>query len=215
MGRFYTVDEINPNLKKLSDNYQKIREEFNDNKDRLTWTNWHGDNCYTSISKSPYDGWQVAALYLEYKNFIVNNIDSYKEAYNTEVHVDEDKNIISSDNTKVLPLLTDLAYESGLTTRVGISLLVPGKDIDWHVDNDPYDDEYITIRGLWGIDVNPTDDEHSFLAIHVDGNTSIQHFENNKFIFFWGRTTHMVYNSLSTPRYCLCFDQKVKIDNLL
>ena len=36
-------------------------------------------------------------------------------------------------------------------------------------------------------------------------------FANNRFHFFWGRSLHHVYNTLSTPRYCLCFDNLVTI----
>jgi hypothetical protein len=68
---------------------------------------------------------------------------------------------------------------------------------------------------LWGLDVQSSKDEYAFLALNTQKGVFSEYFENNKFMFFWGNTTHMVYNTLSTPRYCLCFDQKVKIDDLL
>jgi len=215
MGRFYSLEEINPELKLLSDNYHTIAEEFNENKDKLVWTNWTGNNHYTSVKANPYDGWQVAALYLEYNNYIEQNRSYYEQVYKTKAHIDYERDIIYSDNADYLPTLTNFAYQSGLRQRVGISVVHPGKAIDWHVDNDPSDDDYITIRGLWGLDIKSTEDEYAFLALNTQKGMFTEYFESNKFMFFWGSTTHMVYNTLSTPRYCLCFDQKVKIDDLL
>jgi len=215
MSRFYSIDDLNPNLKVLSDNYGAIREEFIANKDKLVWTNWHKNNSYTSVSNNPYDGWQVAGLYLEYSEQLVRNIDQYRNVYQTEVYPDEDMGVVYGDNAKILPTLTECAYKSGLRTRVGISVVHPGKHIPWHKDNDPADEDTVTMRGLWGIDVNSNKDEYAFLSLNVSGNMPTEHFQNNKFILFWGRTTHMVYNTLTTPRYCLCFDMKVNIEDIL
>lgn len=215
MSRFYTIEELNPDLKILSDNYDAIREEFIANKDKLVWTNWHPNNTYVAPADNPYDGWEVAALYLEYNQHIVNNINYYKDKYKTEVYPDSDRGIVYGDNAKLLPTLTDCSYRSGIRTRVGISVVHPGKHIGWHIDNDPATEDTVTIRGLWGIDVNTTKDEYAFLSLNIRGDMPTEHFENNKFIMFWGRTTHMVYNTLSTPRYCLCFDVRVNIDDIL
>jgi len=215
MGRFYTIDEINPNLKLLSDNYQQIVEEFKENKDKLTWTNWKGNNNYDTVRSNPYDGWEVASLFIEADDYVLDHLQYYKSVYNTEVYIDEEYKIAYSDNAKLLPTLRNIACESGLRQRVGISVVHPGKQIDWHVDNDPKDEECITIRGLWGLEVNSNDDEYALLALNTQRGMLSEHFENNKFMFFWGSTTHMVYNTLTTPRYCLCFDQKVNINELI
>ena len=63
MPMFFTTEQINPSLTLLSDNYAKIRDEFKNVRDELEYTNWNGNNEYTSIKKSPYDGWKVAPLY--------------------------------------------------------------------------------------------------------------------------------------------------------
>ena len=59
---FFTTKQINPSLTILSDNYATIRDEFNNVRDELEYTNWNGNNEYSSIKKSPYDGWRVAPL---------------------------------------------------------------------------------------------------------------------------------------------------------
>ena len=63
MPMFFTTEQINPSLTLLSDNYAKIRDEFKNVRDELEYKNWNGNNEYTSIKKSPYDGWKVAPLY--------------------------------------------------------------------------------------------------------------------------------------------------------
>ena len=215
MSRFYSIEELNPDLKLLSENYDSIKEEFLTNKDKLVWTNWSPNNTYVAPGNDPYEGWQIAGLYLEYGQHIVDNIDTYRKLYQTEVYPDPERGIVYGDNAKSLPILTDIAYKCGLRTRVGVSVVYPGKHIGWHTDNDPATEDTVTLRGLWGLDINSTSDEYAFLSLNVRGDMPTEHFENNKFIMFWGRTTHMVYNTLKTPRYCLCFDMKVNIDDIL
>ena len=178
---FFTKEQINPALSLLSDNYASIRDEFNQVKEELVYTNWNSDNEYRSIKKNPYNGWKVAGLFCE--------------------------GTIYHDNTSKLPTLYNLCMESGLTQRCGISVLEPKKSIGWHIDKDPKYKDKIIVRGLWGLDINPQDQE--VCEIHLKHKKET--FANNRFHFFWGRSLHHVYNTLSTPRYCLCFDNLVKL----
>ena len=179
---FFTTKQINPSLTILSDNYATIRDEFNNVRDELEYTNWNGNNEYSSIKKSPYDGWKVAPLY----------------AKGVGIH---------KDNAAKMPTLLKLCLKAGIVQRCGISVLEPNKNIDWHIDTDPTYKDKIIVRGLWGLDINPQNQE--VCEIHLKNKKET--FANNRFHLFWGRSLHHVYNTLSTPRYCLCFDNLVTI----
>ena len=217
MGRFFKQEEVNPALNLLSLNYELIRDEFRSVKDGLVWTNWHGKNQYTSIEKNPYAGWRVAALYGEYdSNEDYDHIAKMEKVYDQACYIDPEKEILYTQNAVKMPNLFKLAYESGIFKRVGISVLHPGKSIPWHVDTDPEHPDYVIIRGLWGIDVNPQDNEVCTISLDTkDSGVLTEDFLPNRYHFFWGRTPHMVHNTLTTPRYCLCFDIEVNRNDLL
>ena len=212
---FYDLDQINPKLKILSDNYEIIKKEFIKNKNKLTWTNWNSNNEYTSITDNPYNGWKVAALSCQYDYSMLKKPSEYSKIFNTNIHFDHDNELMYTDNAFILPKLFNFIKEVGIKCRVGISALEPEKHIQWHVDPDPVVDDSIIIRGLWGLDVNSNKDEYCYLSVNNNGTLETEHFVNNKFILFFGRSQHMVYNTLKTPRYCLCFDTRKTISDLL
>ena len=214
MSGFYTRDEINPKLNLLCNNYEKVRDEYNAVKDQLVYTNWNGNNNYNSIDKNPYEGWKVAALYGQYYPEI--NIKDLEKIYDQAVYVDYEHDIIYSQNALKMPTLFNLCLEAGIKQRCGISVLDPGKVIDWHSDPDPtFEDDFI-IRGLWGIDVNFQNAETCQLLLNskVDGVVT-EVMMNNRMHFFWGRTQHHVFNTMTRPRVCLCFDNVVPRKNIL
>jgi len=192
MKRFFTPEEINPKLNVLSKRFDEIQKEFFECKKNLIWTNWNGNNDYSKIGDSPYDGWKVAALLLEYEN-----------------------STFIFDNCKYFPILKSTLFEIGIKKRVGISVVFPGKEIKWHIDPDPETKDYAIIRGLWTIDVNIDSCGECALYLGDEKSPEKHYFKNNEFVFFWGRTKHKVVNTLQTPRYVLCFDQIISRDYLL
>jgi hypothetical protein len=219
VNRFFTLDEINPKLKLLSHRYEQIKKEFNDNLDKFVWTNWRGNNQYTSIKNSPYDGWKVCALMSDAEGISSNQINSICNqlslSFNQRISFNEDKQIFLTENSCYLPTLISTLIECDVKKRVGISVVFPGKNIKWHMDPDPEKEDYALIRGLWGVDIKSEESGVSFLCLGDEINYEKRQFRNNEFMFFWGRTKHMVANTLQTPRYVLLFDQEVSRDYLL
>ena len=72
------------------------------------------------------------------------------------------------------------------------------------------------IRGLWGIDINPQNQETIQLLVQDSTNGVVNEvMMNNRLHFYWGKTPHHIFSNLSTPMVCLSFDNVVPIDNLL
>ena len=214
MGRFFTKEEINPSLNLLANNYEAVRDEFRSVKHQLVYTNWSGNNGYTSIDKNPYAGWKVAALFGQYDPSM--DLEYLEKVYDQAVYVNPEYDIIYTQNAVRMPTLFNLCLEAGIRQRCGISVLDPGVVIDWHTDPDPEYDKETIIRGLWGIDVNPQEQEVCQLYLNTKSDGIInENFSHNRFHFFWGRTPHHVFSNLSTPRYCLCFDNLVDRQGLL
>lgn len=216
MNTFLSINQINPNLSLLQERYSQIRKEFDENFNKLVWTNWNGDNDYKQISDSPYKGWKVAPLMVDANE---SDIEIFSRelsvGYNQNVHYDGENNIFLFENGKYIPTLISTLLECNVKKRVGISVVFPGKEIKWHIDPDPETPEYAIIRGLWGLDIKQEDIGESFICLGDEINHQKTKFENNKFIFFWGRTKHMVLNTLQTPRYVVLFDQDISRDLLL
>ena len=214
MGRFFTRDEINPDLNLLAKNYIAIRDEFRASKHKLVYTNWNSDNEYTSIKDNPYNGWKVAALFGQYDESM--DLAQLEVVYDQAVYVDPDHDIIYTQNAVYMPTLFKMCLEAGIRQRCGISVLEPGKSIGWHTDPDPEYQEEVIIRGLWGLEVNPQNQEVCQLYLDTKSEGILtESFSHNRMHFFWGRTPHQVHNTLSTPRYCLCFDNIVNREKLL
>jgi hypothetical protein len=213
MKRFFTPEEINPKLNVLSKRFDEIQKEFFECKKNLIWTNWNGNNDYSKIGDSPYDGWKVAALLLEYENDSI--INELKQNYNQNVEFDCKNSTFIFDNCKYFPILKSTLFEIGIKKRVGLSVVFPGKEIKWHTDPDPETQDFAIIRGLWTIDVNVDSYGECALYLGDERDPEKHYFKNNQFMFFWGRTNHKVVNTLQTPRYVLCFDQMISRDYLL
>lgn len=223
INRFYTLEEINPKLKILQDNFDAIQQEFLENKDKLVFINWGAQTGYAGSNAIAYDGWQVAPLYGELKeNYQLNmsletalkHIKLFENAYQQKINVNLEQKFFNLENSNYLPLLTKCLREANIVKRVGISVVYPGKGIKWHIDPDPEMGNNAIIRGLFGLDIHPGKNQDSCLCLGQQNNHDKRFFRNNEFIFFWGRISHCVENSLQSPRYAVCFDQDIDKDYL-
>lgn len=213
MHRFFSIDEINTKLHLLSERFELIQSEFFKNKDNLVWTNWYSKNNYPKIDESPYAGWQVAPLIVQDRNITHSYI---RKNYNQSVKFDFKSGAFLLQNSEYyFPTLISTLLECGIKKRVGISVVFPNKEIKWHTDPDPETKKCAIIRGLWGLDVQNDGSGECSLCLGDQNNYEKRLFKNNEFMFFWGRTKHMVSNTLKTPRYALCFDQNVSREYLL
>jgi hypothetical protein len=220
--KFYSVEEINPKLNILVENFDKIHQEFIDNKDKLIWTNWHGSTGYRGENTTPYEGWQIAGLCAEYPNEIIGmNVETistllepYEKNYQQKLYPNSDKNIIFTENSKHFPILMECLDQIGIRKRIAISVVYPGKSIKWHIDADPEDEKNVTIRGLFGLDIHPEKDHDCYICLGNESEYEKKYFRNNEFVFFWGKMGHCVINTLQTPRYVICLDQDVSKDYL-
>ena len=221
-NKFYSVEEINLKLNILVENFDNIRQEFIDNRDKLVWTNWHGNTGYRGEQTTAYDGWQIAGLCAEYPKEIINIdtetistlLKSYEKNYQQKLYPDSDKKIIFTENSKHLPFLMGCLNEIGIRKRIAISVVYPGKGIKWHIDADPEDDINVTIRGLFGLDIHPEKDQDCHICLGNANEYEKKYFRNGEFVFFWGRMGHCVVNTLQTPRYVICLDQDISKDYL-
>lgn len=216
LNRFYSVDEINPKLNLLYEKYDEIQKEFSENVDKLVWINWGASTGYSGHNTTAYDGWKVAALYTEIKDtadlsmsLAIKNLHMFESRYGQKLYPDFEKKIIMCHNAKYLPTLVDTFYKCGITKRIGISVVYPGKDIKWHTDPDPEIGNNAIIRGLWGLDVKEKENKNSYICLGEENDYQKRYFKNNEFIFFWGRINHKVENTLDSPRYVVCFDQDI------
>lgn len=224
INRFYTVEEINPKLKLIEDNFDEIREEFLQNKDKLIWTNWHGTTGYLGDRTAAYAGWRISGLYAKMASAPINAIP--KEVYTDNLHVlesnfgmklypDMDSEICYTENSKILPKLTKYLLSAGVTKRVAIGVVFPGNEIKWHIDPDPEFGDYAIIRGLWGLDVVPEEGKTSYLCLGQPEYHIRKTFKNNEGMFFYGRVPHYVKNELSEPRYVIVLDHDIDKDYLV
>jgi hypothetical protein len=221
LDRFYSVDEINPKLNILIENFDKIHQEFIENKDKLAWINYGGMAGYHANHKIAYDGWKIAGLYGELKDnpelrveTILNNLDLFEQNYGQKIYPNLNEGILLCENAKYLPTLVDCLRQANIMKRIAISVVYPGKDIKWHEDRDPEMGNNAIIRGLFGLDIRPEKDQDCYICLGSEDEYEKKYFENKEFMFFWGRTRHCVINSLQTPRYVVCFDQDVDKDYL-
>jgi hypothetical protein len=212
LERFLTINEVNPNLKILQERFSEIREEFLQRKDYLTLINFGGEVGYYMRDNIAYKGWKVAPLYGN-----VNDISTVNGGLG-KFHgmIEIENNLMKvKPNTQILPKLTQALIDSGITKRVGISVVYPGKEIAWHIDPDPEKQGLAIIRGLFGLDIVEENEKESFIYLKNNlGEDEKITFKNNEFVFFWGRVPHKVENNLSQPRYMICFDTEVPYDRL-
>ncbi|NDB28755.1 hypothetical protein EB169_08055 [archaeon] len=198
MSKFLSYLEVYPNLDILNQNYDLIYQEYKNNLNELEFRDFTaqqerfidnrgegypiGYSSYFSAEKRDQTkyGWHLAPLFAE----------------RTEVDF----------NTRVLPTLTKVLLQVGLTDACAINALDPGQSLDWHVDKD-YIPGVQLLRIIWGLDIDPNDSKDSFIQI-VDesGNIETQKFENKKFYIFHPMSKHRVENNMSSCRSVLCID---------
>ena len=181
MLTFIDYKTFYPKLQLLIDNYDIIRKEYDDNKDKLLWKLMHWDAGY-STEGSPKDiGWRTAPLFFN-KNFF--------------------------DNSEYLPTLINIIKEIKTTHRGGLLSLNPHCELPWHKDYDePNKDGNLVIRLLWGLDVPVEEDKVSF--IEVENEKRI--FKNNELYIFSSLSNHRVVNEMSKERIVFGFDIICKI----
>ena len=209
--RFFELEEINAKFGELlTDRYDSIRKEFDENKHHLKYANWDPSTGYDGTWNSiEYNGWKAAPL--------IMNVDEasfdfcrFEDFWKQKLKRDKRTgNVIFEDNTKLFPTLFNTLLECGVTTRVGICTFMPDSYIHWHVDPDPDTDSHVIIRGVWGIDVQQEEGKESCLLLGDKSDHDSWKLENNKSILIWGRTNHRLDNSLTTPRHVLIFDHTV------
>ena len=210
MEKFLPLELINPNLKILQERYEEIYEEFKTNIHKIYLMNFGAESGYYIKNDIAYKGWKIAPLYGNIKD--ISQINGGLENFGNLVTVQDDL-VKMTYNVNLLPKLTQALIDSGITKRVGISVVYPGKEIAWHSDPDPEKQGLAIIRGLWGLDVVEEEGKESFIYLK-DENQKIT-FKNNEFVFFWGRTRHKVENNLSQPRFMVCFDHEVPYESIL
>jgi hypothetical protein len=212
LERFLTINEVNPNLKILQERFSEIREEFLQRKDYLTLINFGGEVGYYMRDNIAYKGWKVAPLYGNVND--ISTVNGSLGKFHGMIEI-EDNLMKVKPNTQILPKLTQALIDSGITKRVGISVVYPGKEIAWHIDQDPEKQGLAIIRGLFGLDIVEEEEKESFIYLknHLGEDEKIT-FKNSEFVFFWGRVPHKVENNLSQPRYMICFDTEVPYDRL-
>lgn len=222
INRFYTLEEINPGLKILQNNFDAIRQEFLENKDKLIWTNWHGSTGYLGDRAAAYAGWQIAGIFgtMEGNSDIsrqtyLDNLDVLESNFGLKLYPDLESNICFTQNKDVLPIMTKFLLRSGVTKRGAIGVVYPGKEIKWHIDPDPEVGNNAIIRGLWGLDVVPEEGKSSYLCFGTPEYHIRKTFKNNEPMFFYGRIPHCVVNELSTPRYVIVLDHDIDKDYLV
>lgn len=211
MNDFFDEKIINPNFHILNERFEEIHEEFINNVDRLFWFNWGADAGYYAENDIAYRGWKVAPLYGLKEDIVDENSEDRLKKYASFLRVEDD--FIKTNNTNVLPILTQTLLDAGVRKRVGISVVQPGREILWHVDPDPEKPNLHIIRGLWGLDVKEEQGKEAFIYLQTPIKKRV--FKNKEVVFFWGRVPHKVENNLSTPRYMVCFDTEVSEENLL
>lgn len=230
LDKIFTLEQINPKLKIVEERFDEIQKEFRDNFDKIYWCNWGYETGYSGTQAIAYKGWQVAPLFMELKDpftgkpitdaewdlFVQLAPVMIGDNFGTDLHLSKEEKIgYHKRNVEVLPILTQTMREAGISRRFGISVVYPGKEISWHVDPDPEHGNDAIIRGLWGLDIKQEMGKECYFLFGNDKkNPEKRVFTDNEYMFFWGRTYHKVQNDLSTPRYCLCFDQEIDKDYL-
>ena len=201
MSGFFTKEEVNNDLNLLAINYQACRDEYRQAKHRLVYVDSD-------------DGSKIAPLFGKYHP--KTDLAELERIYDQAVYVNPEYDIFYTQNTVYMPTLFDLCLKVGLRERCSIQLLPPGECVDWNTKSDPVYDDDMIIRGLWGIDINPQNQETIQLLVQDSTNGVVNELMmNNRLHFYWGKTPHHIFSNLSTPMVCLSFDNVVSMDNLL
>ena len=215
--RFFTLEEINPKLGKLlTERYDEIKAEFDENRHLLKTHNWAPETGYEGVwNKVPWNGWEVAPMLFDLgpisKEQREGFLDGVKSMWKMDVEYNSANMVMTfSENTKLLPTLYRTALECGVRRRFGLSIFHPDGYIRWHVDPDPETQSHAIIRGCWGLEINEEEGKDSCLLLGDASDHVSWKLKNNECRLIWGRTNHRLDNNgISTPRYCFIFDNEV------
>jgi len=222
--KFWTHEDICPRLKYLLEDFDEVRQEFLDNKDKLVWNSWnYGLKRYQKdwVYKA-YEGWSVAGLFAEKHSAIDWGNLGYTDDHGTkedpkgvykctgtdDILLDRvDENGIGyTKNCLVLPKLTKKLRDAGVTSRAAVSVTDPTSGIAWHVDKDPETEDTMLIRGLIGLDVRVGFDEVCYIGLGTPNHEEKHDIRTGVDLFFYSRVPHHVVNRLTHPRYCILLD---------
>lgn len=198
MSKFLSYESIHPKLSLLNDNHDKILDEYKSNLNKLEFRDFTeqqnnyiktqnmgypiGHSSYFSAEKRNFSklGWHLAPLFAEKTPVIFN--------------------------TSVLPFLTSVLLEVGLTDACAINALDPGQSLNWHIDQD-YIPGVQLLRIIWGLDIDPNDPEDAIIQImDGDGKIETRSFTNKSFYIFHPMSKHRVENKMKSCRSVLCID---------
>lgn len=195
---FVDFNFFNPKLNLLSDRYEKIKNEYLSNSNKLEFKDFteqqdksisefgkgypiQAESYILAPEKSEKKGWHMAGIL--YENFLYNR------------------------NADFLPTLTETLKEIETLNVCGINVLDPGISLSWHNDDD-YNTGVPTLRVLWGLDVPEEDNGSSIIQMKdsLSNRVETKQFKNNEFYCFWPSTQHRVENKLSYPRTVVAID---------
>jgi hypothetical protein len=207
---FVNYREIFPRLKMLEYNFEKIREEYLINKDKLEYKDFTKEQqAYISEHKKGYPVTLASYFVAKTKH---NNRGWHLAGVCGE-------NFFNPTNSKYLPILVSVLNKIGNISVCGINVLDPHASLNWHNDAD-YSPQTPTLRTLWGLDVPIEDGKFSIFQMRdkKTGRIETRNFENGKNYSFWPETVHRVQNNMSQPRVVLavdvCVSSTVKESNL-
>lgn len=106
-------------------------------------------------------------------------------------------------NTQLLPVLTKVLAQIGMTTVCAINVLDPMQSLEWHIDSD-YIPGVKLYRIMWGLECG---DQKSVIQLKDNqGNIVEREFKDKEFYIFHPETEHRVENMMNTPRAVVCID---------
>ena len=87
-----------------------------------------------------------------------------------------------------------------------LNVLDAGQNLDWHLDTD-YIPGVQLLRILWGLDIDPDDDNDSIIQIRNEsGQVETKKMQNKEFYIFHPMSEHRVENNMKSSRTLLCLD---------
>lgn len=198
MSKFLSYQDIHPKLSLLNDNYSKILDEYRNNLDKLEFRDFtEQQNNYI---KRQNRGYPIG--YTSY--FSADKRDTSKLGWHLAPLFAERNPILF--NTSVMPFLTSILLEVGLTDACAINALDPGQSLDWHVDRD-YIPGVQLLRIIWGLDIDQNDPEDAIIQIMDEaGKIETRSFANKSFYIFHPMSKHRVENNMKSCRTVLCMD---------
>ena len=198
MTKFLDYQNIEPKLSLLNDRHEFINTEYKNHESYLEFkdftkeqkgfieTNSRGYPInYDSYAKAKHrnfseKGWHIAPLYVEENEY--------------------------KSNTDLLPTLANTLYEIGILSVCALNVLDPGQNLDWHLDTD-YIPGVQLLRILWGLDIDPDDENDSLIQIRDEfGRVETKKIQNKEFYIFHPMSEHRVENNMKSSRTLLCLD---------